>query len=308
PPPPLPLRGITLPPASTVVLPPPRVEPELGPPRPLRPAWAVPSSISFPQTPNALTPSFDLAQPTGLAIGLFGLGNPRQQEVAALTGLVVAAQTYLLEDGHSLFFQTAAAGNLDIWRYDMRSRRIDRLAAVNTDEDEADFALTLDARWLVFARGPAGKRRLARADLKDPRTPVQEVPRVEGVAFPSVSADGSLAAYGKPDGDIEFYDFARARVVTPPFINSPAKESFPWLLPDGHTVAFVSDRSGNADLYFTDLDVGMVEALALANSPATELAPAYIGGNTLEFVSDRAGPLRMYTYDWVTRRLDTLPY
>jgi hypothetical protein len=294
----LPLRGIAAPPAAIPV------------PAP-SPGWPKPTSIPFPAAPNQLVPAFDQAQQTGLAIGLFGLGRPAHLEIPELTGLVTAAQTYLLEEGHTLFFQTDAPGNLDIWRYDLRTHLIDTLPDVNTAEDEAEFAVTLDARWLVFARGPAGKRRLARVDLKAPHPAVEEVPRLSGVAFPSVNADASLAAFTAIHGastHIGLYDFDHAAVLTPPFLNSPHNESFPWLIPYTSDLAFVSDRRGNPDLFLADLKTGFVRTLVLANSPANELAPAYIGGTTLQFVSDRTGLLRMYTYDYLTGVVDTLPY
>jgi TolB protein len=263
-----------------------------------------------PITPNLPLPGFDPAAQTGLAMDIFGLSTARQRDVPELEGLVVASQTYILEDGRSLFFLTDAAGNLDIWRLDLHTRQLDPMPRVNGPEDDTEFALTLDARWLVFARGPAGKRRLARVDRQDPSQPVMEAPRVEGVSFPSLDASGNLAAFVVDHGgqtDIQIYDFARARVLEPPFINSPANESFPWLFPDGRTMAFISDRNGNPDLYMADLAGGPVE-LTMANSTAPELAPAYIGGTLLEFASTRTGSLRLYTYDYARHVVDTLPY
>jgi hypothetical protein len=304
------LRGLVLPPRADLSPPaPPREDrPQVVPPRPA-PLFALPHDLPVPVAPELPFPGFDLAQETGLTVGIFGLSGARQREVPELAGLVVAAQIYLLEAGRSLYFETDAPGHPAIWRLDLNTRLIDRMATVNGAEEAAGPALTLDARWLVFARGR--RRRLARVDLHDPRRPLTEVPGVEGISRLSVDASGQLVAYTVDHGgqsDIELYDFAHARVLAPPFVNSPANETFSWLFPDGHTLAFTSDRGGNPDLYLVDLARGPVEALTGANSPAPELAPAYIGGTTLEFASTRTGLLRIYTYDWTKGLVNTLPY
>jgi Tol biopolymer transport system component len=65
-------------------------------------------------------------------------------------------------------------------------------------------------------------------------------------------------------------------------------ESAPALSPDGHTVAYVSDSSGNEDLWLIDVDGG--GSVQLTDDPASDRSPAWFpDGAALVFVSGRSG-------------------
>jgi len=91
-----------------------------------------------------------------------------------------------------------------------------------------------------------------------------------------------------------------------------AWNSYPAWSPDSHKVAFVSDRSGNYDLYVYDL-MAQTET-RLTDNPASDAFPAWSPtGNEIAFTSARDGPLELYLLDWatipnrVTRLTYTLP-
>ncbi|MFG0317002.1 MAG: hypothetical protein ACF8XB_07015 [Planctomycetota bacterium JB042] len=78
----------------------------------------------------------------------------------------------------------------------------------------------------------------------------------------------------------------------PPTINTDESEGDPALSPDGTLLVFVAGRPGlNRDLYVADLLDGEPtepRPLALLNSPADDVSPAFANG-WLWFASDRAG-------------------
>lgn len=69
-------------------------------------------------------------------------------------------------------------------------------------------------------------------------------------------------------------------------------EGEPAIAPDGQTLAYVSDRSGNLDVYPRQISGG--PALNLTASPADDVQPAFSpDGRSMAFESDRSGrPLR----------------
>ncbi len=77
-------------------------------------------------------------------------------------------------------------------------------------------------------------------------------------------------------------------VTSRPLTSDPGWESEPVLSPDGSLVAFTSNRSGNADIWVTD--VGGGEELRLTDHPGPDYSPAWFpDGQSLAFVSERGG-------------------
>jgi Tol biopolymer transport system component/serine/threonine protein kinase len=76
---------------------------------------------------------------------------------------------------------------------------------------------------------------------------------------------------------------------TPRQITSdPGWEAQPALSPDGSFVAYVSDRSGNPDIWVSDARGG--EPLRLTDDPGADVSPAWLpDGSAVVFASDRGG-------------------
>ena len=68
----------------------------------------------------------------------------------------------------------------------------------------------------------------------------------------------------------------------------PGYEGEPTFSPDGRTIAYVSDRDGNFEIYLQQIDGG--PAINLTRDPADDVQPAFSpDGREIAFVSSRAG-------------------
>ena len=66
--------------------------------------------------------------------------------------------------------------------------------------------------------------------------------------------------------------------------------------PDGKKIAFVSNRSGNYDIWMINVDGSRLENLT--DNPAQDTSPAWLpGGKELAFVSTRDGGSDIYTIE-----------
>jgi serine/threonine protein kinase len=68
----------------------------------------------------------------------------------------------------------------------------------------------------------------------------------------------------------------------------PGYEGEPTFSPDGQTIAYVSDRDGNFEIYLQQISGGT--AINLTKNPAADIQPAFSpDGRQIAFVSDRSG-------------------
>ena len=73
-----------------------------------------------------------------------------------------------------------------------------------------------------------------------------------------------------------------------PLTTDPGYEGEPTFSPDGQTIAYVSDRDGNFEIYLQQISGG--PALNLTNNPAADIQPAISpDGREIAFVSNRSG-------------------
>jgi serine/threonine protein kinase len=78
-----------------------------------------------------------------------------------------------------------------------------------------------------------------------------------------------------------------------PLTTDPGYEAEASFLPDGETLAYVSDSTGNYEIYLQQVAGG--RALNLTNNPADEVQPAVSpDGRTIAFVSSRSGRDSIY--------------
>jgi len=72
------------------------------------------------------------------------------------------------------------------------------------------------------------------------------------------------------------------------FTTEPGYEGEPTFSPDGRTIAYVSDREGNFDIYLQQIEGG--PAINLTKNSASDIQPAFSpDGREIAFVSNRAG-------------------
>ena len=88
------------------------------------------------------------------------------------------------------------------------------------------------------------------------------------------------------------------RVSLTPITNDPGYEGEPTFSPDGETIAYVSDRSGNFEIYIQQVSGGAFRNIT--ENPADDVQPAYSpDGKQIAFVSTRSSDtsLRWEGYD-----------
>jgi len=112
---------------------------------------------------------------------------------------------------------------------------------------------------------------------------------------PAWSSDGQWIVFStNRDGNDEIYsmsssDGSQAKNLT----NNPSSDTMPFWgilgswLDRKSVIAFVSNRTGNNDIYVMTTDGGNI--LNLTNNPANEFAPVISGNNMIAFTSNRSG-------------------
>ncbi|HET9532661.1 MAG TPA: protein kinase, partial [Blastocatellia bacterium] len=82
-------------------------------------------------------------------------------------------------------------------------------------------------------------------------------------------------------------------VILTPLTTDPGYEAEPTLSPDGETVAYVSDRTGNFEIFLKQVSSG--PEVNLTNDPADDVQPAFSpDGRQIAFVSSRSGSSDLY--------------
>ena len=80
-------------------------------------------------------------------------------------------------------------------------------------------------------------------------------------------------------------DWSDATIM--PLTTDPGYEGEPTFSPDGQTIAYVSDRDGNFEIYLQQIAGG--PAINLTNNPAADIQPSFSpDGREIAFVSDRS--------------------
>ena len=102
------------------------------------------------------------------------------------------------------------------------------------------------------------------------------------------AATGSiLATQFLPLNDGSTGDFQPGKIVMTPLTTDAGYEGEPTFAPDGETIAYVSDRGGNLDIYLKQISGG--PDINLTNDPSDDAQPAFSpDGKQIAFVSTRA--------------------
>jgi Tol biopolymer transport system component/DNA-binding winged helix-turn-helix (wHTH) protein len=99
--------------------------------------------------------------------------------------------------------------------------------------------------------------------------------------------------------------FPRSRTTSPrdyrliPLTSDPGYEGEPTFSPDGQMIAYVSDRTGNLEIFLKQIDSAW--EINLTNNPADDVQPAFSpDGQRIAFVSSRAGSAGLLYYGMET--------
>jgi Tol biopolymer transport system component len=139
------------------------------------------------------------------------------------------------------------AGLIDVWIYDFDHASLTRLT---TEGSSQDPVWSPDGRRIAYRATRSGSRNVFWKGV-DGTTPEERLTTGNGVDTPwSWSRDGTLAfeIWSGAKADIWMLPLAGDRKPRP-LLREPFSESRPRFSPDGSWLAYVSDRSGRAEVY-----------------------------------------------------------
>lgn len=238
-------------------------------------------------SPDGTKFGFDIHQGGGdatLWVQEMAGGAPRQLTTENLEN--TSASLMWSPDGRSLAYTSRRTGTTDIWIMDVASGQARQL----TSDVRNDFSArwSPDGRWIAFLSDRGGQ------------TDVWVVSSAGGTAMrvsndravevnPRWSADGGSLYYGsfQTDNEITVMPLgggaSRSLLALPGYNIGSAEVS-----PDGKTILFDSNRSGNSDIW--SLPVSGGEPTPFAVSPLDDRDPEFSpDGSQVLFHSDRGG-------------------
>ncbi len=210
-------------------------------------------------------------------------------------------------EGDSLAYVTDQDGNGDVYVSSLdqggqgEQGAPVRITTAETDEVLGDWSP--DGEWLVFSRrGDEGTQGLW---LRNPG----------GVNLFQLTSENDLASVWSPDGDAiafvrnvdgnrdiylllpEDDDDWRGPVKANRLIASAEADHSPDWAPDGDTLAYVSERDGNAEIYVIETDTDD-PARRLTTNEAEDSQPVWSpDGKRIAFVSDVHGEAEIFVMD-----------
>jgi Tol biopolymer transport system component len=167
--------------------------------------------------------------------------------------------------GHLLFIRVRT---LYAQRFDPREQRLD--GDPFTVAEQAAAVSISAAGHLVYRTGPGGSlRQFKWFDRAGNETGTVGELLPLGGAAPELSPDGKTVAFQNIGGDILLMDTSSGKLT--PFMTDLANESWPVWSPDGQTIYFSSNRTGEYELYEKPVSGSVSEKLVL-DSAAFRLA------------------------------------
>ena len=206
-------------------------------------------------------------------------------------------------DGEDLAFISNQDGNAEVYLLSAEGGRPIRITDKTPDDSVGDWSP--DGEWLAFSRvGEVEEKGLW---LRNPDG-VNLVHLTEGDDYnPNWSPDGKHIVFvrqtGPTDGGLDIFLASRLKDGTwqdnaelTRLTKHEANNDSPVWSPDGNTIAFVSYRDGNAEIYTMEEDGS--NPLRLTTNEADDLEPVWSpGGDHLAFVSHLYGPGEIFMMD-----------
>jgi Tol biopolymer transport system component/DNA-binding winged helix-turn-helix (wHTH) protein len=163
-------------------------------------------------------------------------------------------------------------------------------------------AWTPDGREIVFSCGTCSPNfwRIAVAG-SNPARPMNVVAGEPG-SFPAVSPDGHRLAFARQTIDRHIWRLDLNREYGPvagksKLAASTREEYSPQYSPDGHKIAFISNRSGPAEVWVSGEDGSLPRQLTSLSAPVTGSPRWSFDGNHIVFDSNKEGRFSIYTMD-----------
>ncbi len=191
------------------------------------------------------------------------------------------------------------AGYYHLFAYQPESLPLTRLTGGNWDDIQP--AISPDGKYIAYSSKKNGYWDLYRLELASGNiTQLTNTPEYDGA--PSWSPDGLwivYETYNEDNLDLSILSMNPEQNVVVPLTNDSAAEFSPAWSPNGRQIAFVSNRSGETEIWIADLDQVSNRFFNLSQSPsAAEDHPSWsTDGNYLTWTSTSAGLSRIKNLD-----------
>ncbi|MBZ0137317.1 MAG: hypothetical protein K8I27_13205 [Planctomycetes bacterium] len=222
-------------------------------------------------------------------------GNSREPRISA--------------DGNTLYFTREVNGSFELFRCDKNAQTCEQLTTLG-DDGLSGVAFNRDESRIVFMwkfylysldlANPAAKPKLLKVEIREDSSGDKVVERrfTDGITRAALSPDGKAVVFAL-GGDIWIMDSngGSARAIT----SDAYQNDNPRLSPDGRSISFYSNRSGNSDIWLIDANGGNLRQFTTnaADDFFQSWAP---DGQSMAFCSTRSGNKDI----WV-KRLDGSP-
>ena len=201
-------------------------------------------------------------------------------------------------DGDMVAYVSQQNGETDVYVSPPHGGAQTRITSGGSSELLGDWSP--DGQWLVFSRSsasPEGSDDVQGLWLRNP-SGVNLLQLTHGAdSHPAWSPDGDVIAFVRNDlGNLDIYavspedgDDWRGKLAVHRWLNSPQDEHSPAWNPDGDTLAFVTTRDGNPEIYTAQLDHDD-PPLRLTINEAADTQPVWSpNGNRIAFVTNLFG-------------------
>lgn len=222
------------------------------------------------------------------------VGDNPPEELLAYRGN--SREPYISKDGETLYFIREVDGNFELFRCDATADTCEQVTNLG-DGGLTQVAYSTDETRIVFKwkfylysldlRNAGEDPKLLKIDIREDSPEDEEIERrfTSGVSRAHLGRDGKRIVFGLA-GDIWLMDAngGTARAVT----NDAYQNENPQLSPDGRTISFYSNRSGNSDIWVIRTDGQGLRQIT--TNPADEFFQTWSpDGTKLAFCSTRSG-------------------
>ncbi len=236
-------------------------------------------------------------------------------ETLVVEPLVAAAGAYhcaflpaFAPDGRTLAFARSDIANFnEVYTLDLATRETRQITSARRPIEGLDWMP--DGRHLIVSRAPLASGNLTRVSVEDGST--ERIPtRSRCVRGVTVARRGGSLVYEELNYNYDIWSVpldvagiaGRPRPVAP----SSRSDYAPACSPDGTRIAFISDRSGNREIWIADRDGShphQLTRLAAANLSRPIWAPS---GESLAFSCERDGYAAAHVVDCASGRVRRL--
>ncbi len=203
------------------------------------------------------------------------------------------------KDGRFLSYESFREGNVDIYVYDIQTKKEHRL----TDSDSADDI----SKWgvgneVLFASNRSGAVRIYEKRFESSEDPVMLTTKLDRVIYPVPSPDGEMILFSTVfDGDVELMVADRQFNDVRRLTYSKGYDAWGSWSSDGKTIVFTSGRSGSNEIYLINVDGSGLKQIT-HNTENSAMPSFSVDGSSVIFMSRQNGaPSKIYQINLETK-------